>query len=220
MTCDLQMASFLPCEWSIVLKARRQDTRRAVEALAALCAPYRQPLYAHLRLRGHSPDEARALTGQFFTRLLQNKTLAYMKRDCGKLRSFLLTALNRFLTEQASENPTVAPETDAIEKVFEHNWALALLNVVYNRLETEYKEAGREEIFAVLKFSLAGRTQALGWDELAAALMLSPADVKNHVQALRKRYAEVLRQEIGRLVATPADVEEELRCLFPGALAG
>src|ERR1700683_4845421 len=71
-------------EWIVVLQARRQDTARAMEALGRLCQTYWYPLYAYVRLRGHSPEEAKELTQEFFSRLLQNKTLAYMTRDCGK----------------------------------------------------------------------------------------------------------------------------------------
>ena len=208
-------------QWTVVLEARRQDTSRAMEALAWLCQAYWQPVYAYVRLRGHSPAEARELTQEFFSRLLQNKTLAYMKKDCGKLRSFLLTAMNHFLVDEARKGRLATPEPSAdsplTEKVFEQNWALAVAGVVYDRLKREYEELGNGEMFAALKHCLAGTGAAVSYGELAARLSLAENAVKNMTQSLRQRYGEVLREEMANLVATPAELEEELRCLFTHA---
>ena len=161
-------------QWSIVLHARRQDTSRAMAALEWLCQAYWQPLYAYVRLRGHSPAEARELTQEFFSRLLQNKTLAYMKKDCGKLRSFLLTAMNHFLVDEARKGRLAKPEpledSPLTENLFEQNWALAVANVVYDRLKREYEELGKGELFAALKHCLAGRDLAAPCAEMAARL--------------------------------------------------
>jgi DNA-directed RNA polymerase specialized sigma24 family protein len=211
-------------EWTVVLQARRQDTARAMEALARLCQTYWYPLYAYVRLRGHSPEEARELTQEFFSRLLQNKTLAYMKRDCGKFRSFLMSAMNHFLVDEARKGRLAKPEppgdSPLTEKMFEQNWALAVANVVYDRLKREYEELGKDEMFAAAKHCLAGTGAAVSYHELAARLSMAENAVKNLVQSLRERYREVLREEMASLVATPAELEEELRCFFNVHAAG
>jgi RNA polymerase sigma-70 factor (ECF subfamily) len=210
--------AFAAHQWSVVLQARRQDTARAMEALARLCQSYWYPLYAYVRLRGHSPEEAKDLTHEFFSRLLRNKTLAYMRRDCGKFRSFLLSAMNHFLVDEARKGRLTRPEppddSPLTEKVFEQNWALAVANVVYDRLKREYEELGNGETFAAMKHCLAGSSVAVSYDELAARLSVAENAVKNMVQSLRQRYGEVLREEMANLVATPAELEEELRCFF------
>jgi RNA polymerase sigma-70 factor (ECF subfamily) len=207
--------------WTVVLRARRQDTARAMEALSRLCQTYWYPLYAYVRLRGHSPEEARELTQEFFSRLLHNKTLAYMRKDCGKFRSFLLSAMNHFLVDEARkgrlirpEAPSVQPLPEKAEKIFEQNWALAVAGAVYDRLRREYEELGRGELFAALKFCLTSTRAAVPYAELAARLSLAENAVQSQVQGLRRRYGEVLREEIAGLVATPAELEEELCCLF------
>ncbi|MGA2177095.1 MAG: sigma factor [Verrucomicrobiota bacterium] len=209
-------------QWSVVLKARRQDNGRAMEALARLGQPYWYPLYAYVRQRGHSPEEAKDLTQEFFARLLQNKTLSYMKRDCGKFRSFLLTAMNHFLTDEwrkgRSEKPAAPPDSPASEKVFEQNWALAVLNVVYDRLKREYDEAGNGELFTAIKFCLTGSGEAVPYADLARRLSLAENTLRARVRHLRQRFGEVLREEVAALVATPAEMEEELRCLFRAVL--
>src|ERR1700678_430721 len=208
-------------QWSVVLQARRQDTARAMEALARLCQSYWYPLYAYVRLRGHSPEEAKDLTKEFFSRLLQNKTLAYMKRDCGKFRSFLVSAMNHFLVDEARKAKLAKPEPLAdsplSEKLFEQNWALTVASVVYDRLKREYEELGKGELFAALKHCLAGTGSAVSHAELASRLSLAENAVNNMVQSLRQRYGEVLREEMATLVATPAELEEELRCFFSTA---
>jgi len=211
-------------QWSVVLQARRQDTARAMEALGRLCQSYWYPLYAYVRLRGHSPEEAKELTHEFFSRLLQNKTLAYMKRDCGKFRSFLISAMNHFLVDEARKGRLAKPEPSGdsplTEKVFEQNWTLAVANVVYDRLKREYEELGNGEMFAAMKHCLAGAGAAESYDELAARLSVAENSVKNMVQSLRHRYGEVLREEMANLVATPAELEEELRSFFNARPAG
>jgi DNA-directed RNA polymerase specialized sigma24 family protein len=208
-------------QWSVVLKVRRKDTARAMEALARLCQTYWYPLYAYVRLRGHSPQEAKDLTQEFFSRLLQNKPLAYMKRDCGKFRSFLVSAMNHFLVDEARQGRLARRKTPVdlplSEKLFEQNWALTVANVVYDRLKREYEELGKGELFAALKHCLASTGAAVSYAELAGRLSLAENAVKNMVQGLRQRYGEVLREEMSNLVATPAELEEELRCFFNAA---
>jgi DNA-directed RNA polymerase specialized sigma24 family protein len=201
-----------------VLQERRQDAARAMEALSRLSQTYWYPLYAYVRLRGHSPEEAKELTHEFFSRLLQNKTLAYMKRDCGKLRSFLMSAMNHFLVDEARKGrlarPEPADDSPLTQKVFEQNWALAVANVVYDRLKREYEELGKGEMFAAMKHCLAGKGAAESCAELASRLSMAENAVKNMMQSLRQRYGEVLREEMANLVATPAELEEELLCFF------
>jgi DNA-directed RNA polymerase specialized sigma24 family protein len=205
-------------KWSLVLQARRQDTARAVEALGQLGQAYWFPIYAYLRQRGHSPEDAKDLTREFYARLLQNKTLSYMKRDCGKLRSFLLSAVNHFLTDEGRKGrlkKTAASQGGAApEQIFEQNWALAVLNVVYDRLTREYQAAGKAELFTALKFCLTQKGAEVPYADLARRLSLAEEALRAGVTNLHKRFGEVLREEVASLVATPADMEEELRCLF------
>ncbi len=218
MNAETLGSALAASHWSVVLQARRQDTARAMEALARLCQTYWYPLYAYVRLRGHSPQDAKDLTQEFFSRLQQNKTLAYMKRDCGKFRSFLLTAMNHFLVDEARKGRLSRPEAPASqplpEKVFEQNWALTVANVVYDRLKREYDKLGQGELFAALKHSLGNASVTVPYAELAGRLNMAENSVKDTVQALQQRYGEVLREEMANLVATPAELEEELRSFF------
>jgi len=220
---DTSMPVCAANQWIVVLQARRKDTARAMDTLARLCRTYWYPLYAYVRLRGHPPDEAKDLTHEFFSKLLQNKTLAYMRKDCGKFRSFLLTAMNHYLVDEARKgrlNKPEAPEDSPLtEKVFEQNWALAVANVVYDRLKKEYEDLGKGELFAALKHCLAGTGAAVSYAELSGRLCVAENAVKSMVQSLRERYRQVLREEMSNLVATPAELEEELKNFFRTAPA-
>src|SRR5208283_970105 len=93
-------ATFVTTHWSVVLTARRSDTTRAQAALARLCQTYWYPLYAYIRRRGYSPHDAEDLTQEFFARLLEHNWIARADARKGRFRSFLLTALKRFLADQ------------------------------------------------------------------------------------------------------------------------
>ena len=227
---------FVTTHWSIVLAARCNDTTRARNALAKLCETYWYPLYAYVRQRGYSPHDAQDLTQEFFARLLEKKTLGAVTREKGKFRSFLLTAVNHFLvdewkkarTQKRGGGQVVSLEsgdaetrfgrepvdTHTPEKLFEQNWALALLDTVYGQLQREYEAGGKGALFNELKTCLAGARSSVPYAELAARLNIAENTVKTSVHRLRQRYRQLLRAEVAQTVAGPSEVEEELRCLF------
>ena len=220
----------------MVLAAGRNDTTRAQEALSRLCGTYWYPLYAYVRRRGHSPEEAQDLTQEFFARLLERQKLADITREKGRFRSFLLTALKHFLADewkkarrqkrgggrlvsldaQTAETRYALEPVDAQtpERVFEQNWAIALLDRVFDQLQHEYESGGKGELFAELKFSLTGDRGTVPYAELSVRFKMPENTVKTLVHRLRQRYRELLRVEVASTVATPDEIEEELRSLF------
>ncbi len=227
---------FLTTHWTVVLEAGRTDTTRASEALAKLCQVYWYPIYAYVRQRGYSPADAQDLTQAFFARLLEKCALAHITRERGKFRSFLLTSLNHFLVdewkraraekrggqriiswhaESAETRYRHEPvETATPETIFEQNWAVALLEAVFQQLQREHEAAGKAERFQHLKFCLTGERSEVPYAELAARLQLSEANLKVMVHRLRQRYRELLRAEVANTVSSRNEVEEELRHLF------
>ncbi len=233
---------FVTTHWSVVLMARRSDTTRAHDALARLCQAYWHPLYAYVRRLGHAPSDAQDLTQEFFARLLAKNYLADADESRGRFRSFLLTALKHFLANEwdksraqkrgggqipipidvgTAETSCGFEPVDSLtaEKIYERRWALTLLEQVLRRLREEYVRAGREKLFEQLKPTLTEASRTVRYAEMAGHLGLSEGAVKVAVHRLRQRYREVLRAEIADTVASPAEVEDELRNLF-SALAG
>jgi RNA polymerase sigma-70 factor (ECF subfamily) len=237
VTANPQRAdAFVTTHWSVVARAGQGDTTQARDALARLCQTYWYPLYAYVRRRGYSPQDAEDLTQGFFARLLERNSLASITREKGKFRSYLLTALNHFVADewkrakaekrgglQVVSFDAASAETRYLhepiepttpENIFERNWALALLNEVFQRLQREHTAAGKGELFEQLKFCLTGERSSIAYAELAAGLHLSESAIKVTVHRLRQSYRELLRAEVANTVATEAEVEEELRYLF------
>jgi RNA polymerase sigma-70 factor (ECF subfamily) len=225
----------------VVLTAGRRDTTRARAALESLCQTYWPPLYAYVRRRGNSPEDAQDLTQAFFARLLERNAVASVAPEKGRFRSFLLASLNHFLSDEwdkaraqkrgggqvvpidlqsAETQMGVIPvEHFTPEKAFEHRWAITLLEQVYQRLGEEYHLQGKGPLFDALRATLAGRSDAAPYAELAKQLEQSEGAIKVAVHRLRQRYRVLLRETIADTVSTPEEVEDELRYLFQ-TLAG
>jgi RNA polymerase sigma-70 factor (ECF subfamily) len=225
---------FATTRWSLVLAAGRRSSPESSAALATLCETYWYPLYAYVRRRGHDADDAQDLTQAFFARLLEKNDLAAAQQECGRFRSFLLTALKHFLANEwdrgcaqkrggsrpllsiefrtAEDRYRLEPRHElTAEKIFERRWALVLLEQVLVRLQQESARAGKGELFDRLKVFLTGERAAVSYGELAAELKMTEGAVKVAVHRLRRRYRDVLRLEIGQTVADPAEIEEEIR---------
>ena len=229
-------AAFVTTHWSVVLTAGRNDTDRARAALENLCQIYWHPLYAYVRRRGYSPDDAQDLTQAFFARLLERNAVASVVPGKGRFRSFLLTSLNHFLADewdkaraqkrgggkvisldlQSAETRLgeMPAERFTPEKAFEHRWAMTLLEQVYQQLENEYRDQGKAAQFAALRVALAGKSDAAPYAKLAQELGTTEGAVKVAVHRLRQRYRAILREIIADTVSTPDEVEDELRHLF------
>jgi RNA polymerase sigma-70 factor (ECF subfamily) len=228
---------FATTRWSVVLAAGESGTPGSREALARLCETYWYPLYAFARRWGHTADEAQELTQEFFARLLEKHYLGDVRPERGRFRSFLLASLKHFLLnerdrvlaqkrgggqppipleiETAEGRYRLEPiETTTPETIFERRWALTLLDRVVRRLGDEYADSDRTRLFAALKGFLTGQGDTPKYAEVASALGMTDGAVKVAVHRLRRRFGELLRDEIADTVADPADVDDEIRYLF------
>ena len=229
-------ACFPPTHWSVVLAAGHAGTPHAAAALEKLCQVYWPPLYAFIRRRGNSPEEAQDLTQAFFAQLLQRNDLVTTSPEKGRFRSFLLGALKHFLANEwhrgqclkrgggqaiisLDAEPTEAryqlelAETTTPETAFERHWAFAILDQTMNRLREEYAVSGRSELFDLLKETLSGEKRTTPSAELAARCRISVGAVDVAVHRMRRRYGELLRAEIAFTVETPEDITEEIHHL-------
>jgi RNA polymerase sigma factor (sigma-70 family) len=233
---------FATTRWSVVLAAGQGDTPHARAALEKLCQTYWYPLYAYVRRRGHSAEDAQDLTQEFFAQLLERQSLAHVDPKRGRFRAFILTAMNHFLANEwkrnsakkrgggqaplsldwaaAEERFDLEPADNASpDRIFERLWAITLLGEVLNRLEDEYQSQGKMGLFTALRQSLVGARETQPYAELAAELNMSESAVKVTVHRLRKRYRELIREEIAGTLDASEDVEAEMRHLF-SVLAG
>lgn len=221
----------------MVLAAGKDSSPASHDALARLCQTYWDPLYAYVRRRGHAPEDAQDLTQEFFARLLTRNWIANADQAKGRFRSFLLGAMNHFLSDEwdkaraqkrgggipplplafteAETHCSHEPADNVTpEQIFERRWALTLLDTVLNRLREEYQNEGRAELFQQLHPCLVGDRTALPYVELAKSLGGSEGTIKAAVHRLRQRYRHLLRAEIADTVGNRDEIEDELRHLF------
>ncbi len=233
---------FTTTHWSVVLTAGQSDLTGAAAALEQLCRVYWYPIYAFVRRRGADWPEAQDLTQAFFAHLFEHETLRKVDRQKGKFRTFLLAALTNFLANQWDRRRTlkrggrcqiisldeaaaearyrhepVEPRTP--EKLFERRWAIALVEQVLARLKQEYAAAGKVDVFAALEPGLTEEAAPGGYAAGAARLGLSEGAARVAMHRLRRRFGELLRGEIAHTVASPAEVDEEIRQLFAAIAA-
>jgi len=228
---------FVTTHWSVVLSARRNDTTRAHDALERLCRTYWYPLYAFVRRQGKSKEDAEDLTQEFFARLLQKDYLQAVSREKGRFRTFLLVALKRFLandwdrsraqkrgggrrplsldTDLAEKRYRIEPaDTLTADRIYERRWALTLIETAMADVRAEYLAAGKPDEFERLKSFLTADRNAIPYAELAASLGQNEGALRVAVHRLRKRFRERFRGEIAHTVASPEDIEAEVRHLM------
>jgi RNA polymerase sigma factor (sigma-70 family) len=217
-----------------VVLAAQGASPAADEALEKLCRTYWWPLYGFVRRQGHSPEEAQDLTQGFFAMLLERRDLDAVRREKGRLRSYLLAALKNFIgkarrsamtVKRGQGRPLVALEellvreradvefadTLTAERIYERRWALTLLEQVLARLGEEYRVAGSSALFEQLKQQLTEDPDRPSQAQIAQALSMTENAVKQAFYRLRQRYRLLLRDEIAQTVTEPDEVEDELR---------
>ena len=219
---------FHTTRWSVVLAAGEEQP----QALETLCRAYWGPLHAYACWRGHSAEEARDLTQDFFAKLLEKKWLDDVKPEGGKFRSFLLTAMQRFLitayqhsitqkrgggvvpiTLDEIPEPPALGEGDSPEAAFDRQWARTLLERAHGRLRAEASLAKVQHFDALERF-LSAEPAPGEYEALSTKLGLGRNGIAAAVRRLRLRFRDCVRAEISETVATPADVDEEMRALL------
>lgn len=231
-----RIGAFATTHWSLVLSAGSNADGPNI-ALERLCQMYWSPLYNYVRRRGYSQADAQDLTQEFFSRLLARPWVGNADPNKGRFRSFLLGAMNHFLSDEWDKaraqkrgggQPVLSLEFDIAEsryahepadhatpeQIFERRWALILMERVLNQLRKEYDDEGRSDLFKLLTPCLLGSRTEQPYAELARKLEVSEGTVKSAVHRLRVRYRHLLREEIASTVASPDEVEDELRHMF------
>ena len=220
------------------MKVQGARSDEAEEALATLCESYWFPLYAYVRRQGHSPEDAADLVQGYFTQLLERRFIDAAQPGVGRFRAFLLYKMKHFLANErdraqaekrgggmvplqvnfhdAEERYRLEPAHEMIaEKLFDRRWVLTLLDQTLARLEDEYTSAGKAKFFQSLNAILLGGDSTYGeYTKLAAELEMTQGAVKTAAHRMRRRFRELLREEIAQTVAHPEEIDEEVRHLF------
>ena len=235
---DAQYGSvaFATTHWSMVLEA--QGSSPAAEAaLEKLCRTYWRSIYGFVRRQGSGLEEAEDLTQGFFALLLERRDFDSVRKEKGRLRSYLLTSLKHFLTNERhramaikrGEGQRLIPledlrereragfepaDTSTADQIYERRWALTVLDQVLARLGDEYRAAGNMRLFDRLQKSLMDEPDRPSQADTAHEFGMTENAVKQAFHRLRQRYRQLLREEIAHTVMVPGDIEDELRHLI------
>lgn len=225
------MTQFATTRWSLILLAR-SDPEARCSALAEICRDYRAPVLAYVRSSGRTAPDAEDLTQEFFARLLERRWDTAADPERGRFRAFLLTALKRFLLDQADAVATqkrgggqrrvdwedeaphlAAPASQSPERAFERAWAATVIERACARLREEAAHAGRLELFDMLAPFVAESPEASDYHRLGQALSLKPNTVAVSVRRLRLRLRELVHEEIAGQTGSVEEAEVEMRAL-------
>jgi RNA polymerase sigma factor (sigma-70 family) len=229
-------AAFTTTHWSVVLEAQGESPA-AQQALEKLCRVYWRPIYSFVRRQGAGPEEGQDLTQGFFALLLERRDLRTVRKEKGRLRSYLLSAVKHFLADerrramaikrgkgqrlipledlQTEERSGMEPADPlTAERIYERRWASTLLSRVLCRLEDQYQTRGKSALFDSFNQLLADEPGAPSQADIAAQLGMTENAVSQAFHRFRQSYQSLLREEIAHTVATPGDIENELRYLI------
>jgi RNA polymerase sigma-70 factor (ECF subfamily) len=229
-------AAFVTTQWSVVLAAQGSSPA-AEEALEKLCRNYWLPIYSFVRREGRTVEDAQDVTQSFFARLLERRDFDAVRREKGRLRSYLLVSLKHFLINERQRtmslkrgegrplisldevltrdrnDPEPADELSA-DRIYERRWALTVLARVLDQLGKEYTAAGNARLFDCFKGLLADESRQVSQAQIASDMGMNENAVKQAYHRFRRRYHDLLRDEIAQTVAAPGDVEDEIRHLI------
>ncbi len=229
--------AFQPTLWTVVLKAKDPSAPDRREALERLFRAYWKPVYFYVR-RTRDPESAQDLTQGFFTAFIEKDYLQYVDRARGKFRTFLVVALQHYLADEHDRERAqkrggglhplsldfARAETEILrqpaasetpERLFQRRWALEVIKTALQKLREEFKSSDRLTEFEALHLYLsAGGKGAPTHADLARRLGISEADVNNRVHRLKKRYREIIIEEVRAYSGGEEEAREELRDLF------
>jgi DNA-directed RNA polymerase specialized sigma24 family protein len=227
---------FATTHWSVVLAAAERNTAQSAAALEQLCRTYWYPLYAYVRRRGYSPEDAQDVTQGYFARLLARDSLAAALPEHGRFRCFMLATLKRYLINcqeragaikrggsavhvpfnggDAEEQYRLdASEQDSPDKLFDRAWALSVMEAASRHLQEEYRFEGKDKLFDRLKFFLARNETKNTYAAAGAELGMSEGAVKMAVLRLRRRYRDLLREQVAQTVSSAVNLNDEMQSL-------
>ena len=230
---------FPTTDWTLISRLKSRDETVARRALNELCAQYHYPLYCYIRRRGMMHHDAQDALHDFLTKLLRLGSFNEANEEAGRLRGFLVVALRRFLSNWFRDHERLRQEIslectpelseaearfqhehltehETPERIFERKWAHELLRVVMTRLQSQYSEAGKADLFAALRPVLlaGGSLRGEPSHEIAQALAMTPGSLRVALSRLLQDYRAILREEVRHTVQEDEQVDAEIAQLM------
>ena len=229
------MSRFPTTKWTLVNSANSREDPGVRSALSDLCEAYWPPLYAFVRMKGLNKEDAQDMVQGFFERLLTKDDLVGVDRGRGRFRSYLMGAINHYMADEWDRAKALkrgggaghvslgfdfekverqfemqaAGRSDP-ERIFNHRWAIELLNRVLEYLRAEYGQAGQLERYETLIPFVTGEQDDATYRDAGQLLGISEGAARVAAHRLKRRYKEAVREEVAATVSDERDVEEEL----------
>ena len=230
-------SAFPATRWTLIVDLRSGDVRAAGSALEELCRLYWYPIYAFIRREGAGPEDAEDLAQGFFARFLERGDFLSAQQDKGRLRTFLLGSVKNFMIQDwrhrtaekrggrlapISLDAVTAEQRYALEPtdcatpdaIFDRRWALDTMEEALRRLEQEYVQAGKQELFHALQPYISARPHGTAYEGIGPRFGMSAGAVQVTVHRLRQRFRKSLEAAVAETVATQDEVNSELRYLL------
>ena len=235
---------FQTTQWSLILSSQQQaDSSVRQKSLGELCRAYWYPLFAFLRRKGHSPDDAADFVQGFFFELIDKQFLNSVSEKKGRFRWFLMSAIKRFVSKElekrlaqkrggsrtffsfdigdAEERYQREPVDGwTAEKLFDRRWALEVIQQALTVLESNHEKKGKLQLYLALQATLTGaQINQQRYEEIGTEFSMSAGAVKVAALRLREKYRQTLKDIVGQTINEPDSVEDELDQLL-AALRG
>jgi RNA polymerase sigma-70 factor (ECF subfamily) len=231
-------SGFPPTVWSVIVAAGDHGSPHSGPALEQICSGYWRPIYVYVRGRGHSREHAEDLTQGFFERLIEKNYLADFRQERGRFRSFLLAAAKHYLsnqqdradavkrggdrvhvaidwTEGEAERSFLREPVDSVtpETLFDREWGRTVLARTRQRLQTEMERAGKKNQFDELVDCVTGDDD-VSYRQIASLAGMTEGAARVAVHRLRRRFRELLQDEVGQTLVSAEELGDEIRFLF------
>jgi DNA-directed RNA polymerase specialized sigma24 family protein len=235
------LTHFATTRWSVIRNGHASGRRSDVnEGLAKLCQIYWRPIFTFIYRRGYSAPDAQDLTQDFFLMILEGKLLQSADPSRGRFRSFLLRSLKNFLIDASVKRrslkrggdvkfvswekwmadapsqlsiPATALTSAPADALFDLGWAAAIAGEALRRLRTECESKGHRRIYEVLSSYLTTERGDISYQHLSVVLGVPEPSLKSLLHEFRRRYRELLREEVAKTVESEANVDDEIRYL-------
>lgn len=232
---------FPETRWSLIQQVAGSDDNARKRALDDLCALYWDPVFAFIQAQGHSKHDAEDLTQGFFSRFLAREDFSKPNESRGKLRSYLLSSVKHYLTDQYRWNSrekrggkvdllSIDEEADRSdyrgrsiepadaksdpEKVFRQQWATSMLESVLLQLEARYVEDEQALLFDALRPFVSLDADTERQSEIAQRIGMTPNAFRQSIHRMKQRYGQLLRQAVADTLQPGEDVDAEVQELL------
>jgi RNA polymerase sigma-70 factor (ECF subfamily) len=215
------------------MAAGEQDARGSA-ALESLCRTYWFPVYALVRRRGADAESARDFTQEFFANMISRQAFGAARREIGRFRSFVAQCVRNFLADQWARSRALkrgggvtilsldaeiaegrymeVAGNESPEILFDRQWAEEILTGAGKKLAEELSASGRGMLLEVM--ARQGSPDSGGLAGEAERIGIPVITLRTQIHRARRRHAEIIRELVAETVASPLEVEDELRHLF------